>query len=77
MTIILGKENHLLITQPKNQNKKAPCAVPKFKMNWQVGRGKISGIITSYNFFFKKTCKVFLKQKGCVLCSLQALLLQL
>ena len=43
MTIILGKENHLLIIQPKNQNKKAPYAVLKFKMNWQMGRGKIRG----------------------------------
>ena len=33
MTIILGKENHLLIIQPKNQNKKAPYAILKFKMN--------------------------------------------
>ena len=43
MTIIFGKENHLLITQPKNQNKKAPCAAPKSKMTWQVGSGEIRG----------------------------------
>ena len=70
MTIILGKENHLLITQPKNQNKKAPCAVPKFKMNWQVGRGKIRGIITSYNFFWRKPVRFSWSKRDvfCVLC---------